>query len=77
MRNLFGKAWDQWRRIAKRIGHFQSRFLLSLMYFILVGPFALAFTLFADPLRLQRTRGAGHWLRREPSAQDMEEARRQ
>jgi len=77
MRQFLGKAWQEWRRIAARIGHFQSRLILSAIYFALVGPLALFFQLFADPLRLKRAGGGGFWLPREATAANLDEARRQ
>lgn len=77
MRQFVRGAWNGWKRIAARIGHYQSRLILSVIYFTLVGPFAIPFRLFADPLRLKRARGEGFWLPREPAVADVDEARRQ
>jgi len=77
MRQLFGWLWAGWKRIAARIGHFQSRLVLSAIYFVLVGLFAIPFRLIADPLRLKRSGGTGYWLPREPKPADLDEARRQ
>ncbi len=47
-----------WLVVARKIGYLQSRILLTLVYFFVIAPFALAVRLFSDPLRL---RGAPSW----------------
>jgi tRNA A37 threonylcarbamoyladenosine synthetase subunit TsaC/SUA5/YrdC len=34
-------AWNAWRRLARRIGDIQARILLTLFYYVVLGPFAL------------------------------------
>jgi hypothetical protein len=46
--------WRGWRVFAGKIGHVQSQLLLTLIYFVVLGPFALAVRLFSDPLHLRR-----------------------
>jgi hypothetical protein len=70
------RMWEGWKRIAFRIGHFQSRLLLSLVYFILVGPFALPLRLFADSQHLRRRESTTHWLPREDRPATLDEARK-
>jgi hypothetical protein len=45
--------WEAWKGIARKIGDFQARVLLSILYFIVVAPFALAVRWAADPLALK------------------------
>jgi hypothetical protein len=47
-------------RFSERFGQMLSRTLLTLLYFLLLGPFALLYRLVADPLHLRR-RPAGNW----------------
>jgi hypothetical protein len=49
MRNL----WEGWKRIARKIGDFQARIILTLFYFFVVGPFALLLQWRTDPLALK------------------------
>jgi hypothetical protein len=44
----------------ERFGSMLSRVFLTLLYYVVLGPFALLYQLFADPLRLRR-RGASNW----------------
>ncbi len=45
--------WRGWLVAARKIGYFQSQVVLTLTYFVVVAPFALAVRLFSDPLRLR------------------------
>lgn len=45
---------------SERFGNLLSRALLTLMYFVLLGPFALIYRLAADPLHLRRQK-SGNW----------------
>ena len=45
---------------SERFGSMLSRIFLTLLYFFVLGPFALLYRLAADPLRL-RPRGDGNW----------------
>ncbi|MBK7642009.1 MAG: hypothetical protein IPJ19_03005 [Planctomycetes bacterium] len=47
-------------RFSERFGQMLSRTLLTVLYFVLLGPFALLYQLVADPLHLRRRR-AGNW----------------
>ncbi len=69
--------WARWKIIARRIGDFQARVLLSLYYFAILGPFALGVKTFSDPLRL-RPRASRGWLtRRSGNGEPLTSARRQ
>lgn len=46
---------------SERFGNMLSRIFLTLLYFLVLGPFAILYRLFADPLHLARPR-AGNWL---------------
>ena len=45
---------------SERFGSMLSRIFLTLLYFLVLGPFALLYRLGADPLHLRRRRG-GNW----------------
>jgi hypothetical protein len=51
---LLRKLWSHWLVLARKIGQFQSRIILTLFYFVLVTPFALITRLFTDPLHIRR-----------------------
>jgi hypothetical protein len=48
------KLWEGYKRVARKIGDFQARVLLTLIYAILVLPIGLAVRLFADPLQIKK-----------------------
>ena len=69
--------WRKWQHFGHRMGSFQSRVLLSFLYFILVSPFALAVKWFSDPLRIKRPSQDTHWNIRKEEKPDIEQFRRQ
>jgi hypothetical protein len=75
--NVFKKLWQSWNDFSKRMGRFQSRILLSLFYFVLVSPFAMATKMFSDPLRLKYRRLTSWWIQKKETKNELEEFRRQ
>jgi hypothetical protein len=75
MKSIFRRLWEGWKRVARAIGNFQARVLLTVFYAVLVLPLGLAVRLFADPLRIRRP--SGTWVDRDSDATDMPAARRQ
>lgn len=71
------RGWARWKVIARAIGNFQARVLLSVFYFVVVPPFALAVKLWSDPLRLRPGRADTAWIDRAASDTSREAARRQ
>jgi hypothetical protein len=55
--------WRGWLAVARRIAQFQSFLILSLVYFLIVAPFALAVRLLVDPLSLRKA-PSWRWLSR-------------
>jgi hypothetical protein len=72
---MFKRIWEAWKRVAHKIGNFQSRVLLTIFYFIVVLPFGLAARLFSDPLRIKKLPVV--WLDHPSEACDMLWARKQ
>ncbi len=60
----------------ERFGNMLSRIFLTLLYFLVLGPFAVLYRLAADPLRLSRRR-AGNWCDWVPRNETLRAARRQ
>ncbi len=61
--------WARWKVVARAVGNFQARIILTLFYFVVVPPFALLLKLRKDPLRL-RPREGGFWVPRAEGAPD-------
>jgi hypothetical protein len=72
-----GGAWKAWRRLARRIGDAQARVLLTVFYFVVLGPFALALRWRSDPLAIKPGAPAGWRPRREPEEPLLVRAQRQ
>jgi len=72
---MLKRAWQAWKALAKKIGNFQARVLLTIFYGILVFPFGLAVRLFSDPLRIKKL--PTQWLDHSDEACDMQWAKRQ
>jgi hypothetical protein len=61
---------------SERFGSMLSRVLLSILYFGLLGPFAIFYRLVRDPLHLGR-RPQGNWTNWTGANDDLDAARRQ
>jgi hypothetical protein len=72
---MLRRFWVAWKRLARRIGDFQARVVLTVLYATLVLPFGLAVRWFADPLRLKLR--PTKWLEHPEEAADFDWARRQ
>jgi hypothetical protein len=71
------KLWERWKHVARKIGDFQARALMTLFYFLILGPVAMVIRWRSDPLAIKATTPRG-W--RDSEARDgaaMEQARRQ
>lgn len=69
--------WRRWLSVARKIGEFQSRAILTIFYFVFVAPFALGIKLFSDPLRLKRGREDSYWVIRETEEPGLGRGRKQ
>jgi hypothetical protein len=67
--------WAAWARLARRIGNFQARVLLTILYAVVLLPFGICVRLFADVLhtKLRPTK----WLGRAQQSADMNWAHKQ
>jgi hypothetical protein len=66
--------WQSWKRIASKIGDAQARIILTVFYFVIVGPFAIVIRFWSDPLRLKDGTG---WIRRSDSNESAEKRARE
>jgi hypothetical protein len=49
---LLRRVWEAWKRFGKKVGDLQARALLTIFYFVILAPFALAVRA-ADPLGIR------------------------
>lgn len=52
MTHVFRKVWEEWKRFGRRVGDFQARLILTVLYFVVVAPFALIIRFAGDPLSI-------------------------
>ena len=74
---MLKRIWGVWKRIAFRIGLVQSRLLLTILYFIVVAPFALVVKTFRDPLNLRCGDPASFFVEKDLHLHMIDDARRQ
>jgi len=72
---MLKNLWERWKAIARAIGVFNSRVILTVIYFTVVAAFALAYKLVSDPLGV-KTR-VTTWKERTGPLNSLEEAKRQ
>jgi hypothetical protein len=70
------RLWARWKVVAEKIGHFQTRVILSLVYFLVVSPFALLVRISRDPLGLRGV-DRSNWVAKDDVAHDLDAARKQ
>lgn len=72
---MWKKIWEGWKKIAKKIGDFNSRVILTIFYFIFITPISLPIKI-KDPLGIKNKKQ--NWIPKEASeGTAMEQALRQ
>jgi hypothetical protein len=69
------RLWTAWKSLARTVGNFQARVLLTLIYATIVLPFGLMARLFSDHLHTKNR--PTKWGDRPPEVHDLNWARRQ
>ena len=67
--------WSAWKRLAHKIGNFQARVLLTILYAIVVLPFGLTARIFSDSLKIKHR--PTKWTDHPPEVYDMIWAQKQ
>ncbi|HEY2105436.1 MAG TPA: hypothetical protein VGH29_06600 [Candidatus Binataceae bacterium] len=71
------ELWAGWKKIARKIGDFQARVLMTVFYFVLLAPFALVVRRTSDPLAIKPATQRGWGVRESAAEYTVEMARRQ
>jgi len=71
------KLWERWKQVARKIGDFQARVLMTLFYFLILGPVAMVIRWQSDPLAIKVTTPRGWRDSEARGGKAMEHARRQ
>ena len=77
---MLRRLWSNWLVLARKIGQFQSRIILTLFYFVIVTPFGVGVRLLADPLHVRRRSLEGAqsaWVARETRDVDLAAGQKQ
>ena len=67
--------WSAWKRLAHKIGNFQARVLLTILYAVVVLPFGVAARLFSDAMKIKHRPTA--WTATPPETHDVSWAQKQ
>jgi hypothetical protein len=71
------KLWEWWKPVARKIGDFQARAIMTLFYFLILGPVAMVIRWRSDPLAIKAGTPRGWVVREEWAGTPMERSRRQ
>lgn len=75
---MLRRFWNNWTTFARSMGDYQSRMLLTLLYFVVVSPFGVATRAFGNSLNLGVAHKSSYWLARSESAlSSLDASRRQ
>ncbi|HKK20062.1 MAG TPA: SxtJ family membrane protein [candidate division Zixibacteria bacterium] len=80
MKKLLKKIWTGWKRIAHRIGRFQTRVIVAVAYLLILSPLGLIGRLVGwDPLEVNRKnrRKSTNWKEIRDGEPDLDSLRRQ
>ena len=72
---MLKRTWQTWKHIARTVGTFQARVLLTVFYGVLVLPFGVFTRFFSDSLRTKHR--PVEWLEHPDETHDLRWARRQ
>jgi hypothetical protein len=71
------QLWERWKHVARKIGDFQARALMTLFYFLILGPVSVALRWRSDPLAIKATTPRGWNNVEQREGLPMEHSRRQ
>ena len=78
MASIFKKLLDRWKVIANKIAAFQTKVILSLLYFLVLGPTALiAFLFRSDLLKKRHRKTPSFWIKDKEPLNTIEGCQRQ
>ncbi|MEW6040569.1 MAG: hypothetical protein AB1633_03515 [Elusimicrobiota bacterium] len=74
--NRLRKLFNRWKVVLEKIGNFQARLILTIIYFTVVLPYGIIIRIFFDPLRIKKMTGS-NWLPKKLQKIDLESLRKQ
>ncbi len=78
MKRILKRIWSGWKKFAHALGVFNTKVILTLLYFLVIGVAAVFAKIFGKDLLDRKFTGADSlWKIKEPLLPNLEEARRQ
>lgn len=78
MSSVLKRFKDWWMPLAKKIGEFQTKVILSILYFFIIGPMSLiAYLIRADLLKKRRHKRPSFWNKHQEALSTLEDCQRQ
>lgn len=79
MSGFFKKIWSGIKAFSKKVAYVQSLIILTLFYFLVIGPFSIVLRFFGKDLLNKRWKDkkSSFWMKKEESEVNLENARRQ
>ena len=74
---MLRRAWEAWKRFALWLGDKQATLIYTVLFYVMVGPVALARRAFTDPLLVRARHRQTFWRPRPQTTPTLAEARRQ
>ncbi len=75
---VLGPVQTAWMKFALVLGHFNTRIILTVLYYLVMTPVGFVMRLFRDPLdRSMKDGNASQWTKREPQPVDLARYERQ
>jgi len=79
MSSFFKKLWSGIKAFSRKVAYIQSLLILTLFYFLVIGPFSIVIRFFGRDLLNKRWKDkkASYWVKKEKIEVNLENARRQ
>jgi hypothetical protein len=79
MSGLFKRIWSGIKSFSKKVAYVQSLIILTLFYFLIIGPFSIALRVLGKDLLNKRWKDnkTSYWIKKEKVEVNLENARRQ
>lgn len=73
--SFVNRVGEKWQWLAKALGNYQGRMLMSIVYFLLVAPFAIILRMTDDPLHVRLPANKTMWPEHSSGVVSLEQAR--
>jgi len=79
MSGFFKKIWSGIKAFSRKVAYVQSLIILTLFYFLVIGPFSIAIRILGKDLlnKKWKDKKTSYWIKKEKAEINLENARRQ